>query len=78
MCSLVATGNTHDSPLFLTTALWRHITNGNAIAAKVRIVNGVEIPPMILGDGAFPLRSWLAKPYEDVVLSDKKGISTTD
>ena len=31
---------------------------------------------MILGDGALPWRSWVAKPYEDAILSEEKRKTT--
>ena len=36
-------------------------------------VDGVETPPVILGDGAFPLRSWIMKPHGDAVLTPEKA-----
>ena len=35
-------------------------------------VNGAEIPPTILGDGAFPLQPWMMKPHADPVLTQEK------
>ena len=37
------------------------------------VVDGVEIPPVILGDGAFPLRSWMMKSHGDAVLTPEKA-----
>ena len=35
-------------------------------------VEDVEIPPLVLGDEAFPLRTSMLKPYEDGILTDDK------
>ena len=39
---------------------------------KTQNLNGVEILPIILGDGAFPIRTWLQKPYGNAVLSEEQ------
>ena len=70
--SVGAPGNTHDSTFFQSTKLWEDIYAGNIIPEKAQTINEIEIPPMILGDGAFPLRTWISKPYGDAVLPPKK------
>ena len=37
------------------------------------VVDGVETPPVILGDGASPLRSWIMKLHGDAVLTPEKA-----
>ena len=37
------------------------------------VVDGVEIPPVILDDGAFPLRSWMMKSHGNAVLTPEKA-----
>ena len=32
----------------------------------------LKYPPLILGDGAFPSRTWLVKPYGEAILIEKK------
>ena len=48
------------------------IAKGELIPNKVQTVDDIEIAPQILGDGAFPLCSWLMKPYGDAVLTPDK------
>ena len=36
-------------------------------------MDGVETPPVILGDGASPLRSWIMKLHGDAVLTPEKA-----
>ena len=61
-------GNFHDSVIFQSTNVWNSIQEG--------MVGKVNIPPLIIADSAFPLRTWLMKPYADAVFSG--SISITD
>ena len=36
-------------------------------------MDGVETPPIILGDGAFPIKSRIMKPHVDTVLTPEKA-----
>ena len=67
--SVGAPGNTHDSTLMQSTELWDRIVAGNVIP---NIVQQIDIPPLILGDGAFPLRTWIMKPHGDAVFPEDK------
>ena len=62
--SLGAPGNTHDSTYFQSTSLWDETNAGKVLPDKNCVVDGVETPPVILGDGASPLRSWIMKQTE--------------
>ena len=70
--SVGAPGNTHDSTNFQSTKLWEGICSGVVILDKMQVCNDVEIPPMILGDGAFPFRTWLIKPYGNAIPSEEE------
>ena len=67
-----APGNTHDSMYFQSTSLYKEIIQGKVLPKQVQKIGEVDIPPMILGDGAFPMKPWLCKPHGDAVLSDEK------
>ena len=69
---LVQTGNTHDSTYFQSSDLWRRISEGDVIPAETCVLNNVNIPPIALGDGAFPPKTWMMKPHGDVVPTPRK------
>ena len=71
--SLGAPGNTHDSTYFQSNSLWDEINAGKVLPDKNCVVDGVETPPVILGDGASPLRSWIMKLHGDAVLTPEKA-----
>ena len=53
--SVGALVNTHYSILLQSTDLWKIIVRGGMIPNVVQEVEDIEIPPLILGEGAFPL-----------------------
>ena len=65
-------GNSHDSIILQSTSLWSRINEGKFIPDICQEVDGVQIPPLILGDSAFPFESFLMKPYTNAVLSKEQ------
>ena len=65
-------GNSHDSVIFQSTNLWSKITRGQTIPDIGKDVEGVNVPPLILGDSAFSFQSWLMKPYTSAVLTSSQ------
>ncbi|CAB3979844.1 Hypothetical predicted protein [Paramuricea clavata] len=65
-------GNSHDSIIFQSTELWNNITEKGAIPNIGQTVGTTTIYPLILGDSAFPLQSWLMKPYTNAVLTNEQ------
>ena len=53
--SVGALVNTHDSILLQSTDLWEIIVGGDMIPNVVQQLEDIEISPLILGNGAFPL-----------------------
>ena len=37
-------------------------------AGKTKLIGGVQVPPYIIGDAAYPLKSWLMKPFPQTEL----------
>ena len=68
--SIGATGNTDDPTYFQSADHWSRISEGDVIPEETCVLNNVNIPPIVLGDGAFPLKTWVMKPYGDAVLCE--------
>ena len=64
-------GNSHDAVIFRLTDLWTRIQEG-FIPVIGKTVGDVTVPPLIVGDSAFPLRTWLMKPYTNAVLTPQQ------
>lgn len=65
-------GNSHDSIIFQSTQLWRDLTERETIPPIAKDLNGTIVPPLILGDSAFPFQSWLKKPFTNAVLTPQQ------
>ena len=64
-------GNSHDSIIFKSTELWSNIESGNVLPSIGNTIAKQTVPPLIVGDSAFPIAPWLMKSYTDAVLSPK-------
>ena len=60
--------NNHDSVIFQSTNLYEQVTVHSLIPAIAKEQDGTDIPPLIIADSAFPLSTWIMKPYENAVL----------
>ena len=65
-------GNSHDSIIFQSTQLWADITEGQRIPPIGKDIDGVTVPPLVLGDSAFPFRTWLMKPFTNAILTPEQ------
>ena len=64
--------NSHDSIIMQSTTLWQDISHGKILPGIPKGVGGVDVPPLTVGDSAFPFQTWLMKPYTNAVLSEKQ------
>ena len=62
-------GNSHDSIILQSTQLWTDISEREAIPPITKDLDGTKVPPLILGDSAFPFKTWLTKPFTNAVLT---------
>ena len=65
-------GNSHDSIILQATSLWSDINDGKVLPDFCQDEQGVSIPPLILGDSAFPFKTYLMKPYTNAILSKQQ------
>ena len=55
-------GNSHDSIILQSTSLWSAIKEGKVLPSFTQEEENIHIPPLILGDSAFPFETFLMKP----------------
>ncbi|KAI1898755.1 hypothetical protein AGOR_G00075640 [Albula goreensis] len=58
-------GSTHDARVLRRSQFFVNATNGTLFPGKLRNIGGQDVGYYILGDAAYPLQSWLLKPYQD-------------
>ena len=56
-------GSMHDSRVLRTISLFRQAENNEILKAPIKRLNNINIRPLILGDGGYPTRNWLLRPY---------------
>jgi hypothetical protein len=65
-------GNSHDSVILQATELWQKITSGETIPLISKKIGQSNVPPLIVGDSAFPFTVNLMKPYSRGILNEKQ------
>lgn len=58
-------GKVHDARMFANSSLYQKAISGTLLPDWPKVINGVKVPLVILGDPAYPLKTWLMKPYLD-------------
>ena len=61
-------GSMHDARVLRNSKMFRKVENANILREPVVNINGNDIRPLLLGDGAYPLLPWLLKPYPNNIV----------
>ena len=56
-------GSIHDARVLRLSTLYRRAENDLILNEPVRHINGVTVRPLLIGDSAYPLLTWLVGPY---------------
>ena len=57
-------GSVHNARIFVNFSIYKRITEDKLIESTgFHTVLGQQIPPCIIGDSAYPMQTWLLKPF---------------
>ncbi|XP_028416966.1 protein ANTAGONIST OF LIKE HETEROCHROMATIN PROTEIN 1-like [Dendronephthya gigantea] len=56
-------GSMHDARVLRSSDIFQKAQDGEILTEPLARINGVQVRPLLLGDGAYPLLPWLMKPY---------------
>ena len=68
-CMDIATGfpgSFHDARVLRLSSIFDRAEASDILSSPIENINGTNVRPLILGDGAYPLKSWLIKPYPHI------------
>ena len=54
-------GSVHDARVFVLSALYNEIENNRILANQTITISDTHIPLYMIGNSAYPLKSWLMK-----------------
>lgn len=58
-------GSMHDSRVLRNSNIYQRIVNGELLQEPTMTIENREIKPYLVGDSAYPLSTWLLKPYPE-------------
>ena len=57
-------GSVHDARVFVNSAIYK-ITEGNILSGMDRTMDAYQVPLCIVSGSAYPIRTWLMKPFSN-------------
>ena len=67
-------GSAHDGCVFKNSGIYKKLKNESSFSSQTINIRGVEVPYFIIGDLAYPLQSFLLKPFpHNSSLSDNQN-----
>ena len=64
-------GSMHDARVFRSTEIFMKAQNDEILIEPLAAINGTQVRPLVLGDGAYPLLPWLMKPYPNAAILNR-------
>jgi hypothetical protein len=58
-------GRVHDARVLATSDIYELGNNNRLFPTDTKLISGVQVPFCLLGDPAYPLQTWLMKPYPE-------------
>ena len=65
-------GSLHDARVFSLSPFYDKVTKGQLLNGPTRLLNGITVGPIIAADSAYPLSSFIIKPF-----SNRRRLSET-
>ena len=65
-------GSNHDASTFTNSNIYSRLCNFEHFPDMYKEIKGVKVPPILLGDSAFPHHTWLQKPYSKAELTSEE------
>ena len=56
-------GSVHDARVFANSLLYHKVINKQLLQGDTVQIGGRDIPTLLVGDSAYPIQSWLMKPF---------------
>ena len=56
-------GSVHDAGVFAHCSPYEKVVGGELLPRRNVNINSVDVPLLLIGDSAYPLQSWLMKPF---------------
>ena len=71
-------GSVHDAIVFGHSTLYEKATEGDLLPTQIKTISNVNVPLFLLGDSAYPLQTWLMKPFPEASATTQQKNTTIE